>query len=139
MPSYLPEDADERNGIPLADGLFFYFPHALRDVAKVSKHGNDQHNPGQPMHWARWKSTDHENKILRHLLDAGRKDSHGIRHTARLAWRALAMLQIEIERDENAPLPRNARTAPITLPDGIVAHDMATRLLAAQVQLVDED
>lgn len=105
----LPDDAAERNAIPLADGVLFYFPNALAEVAKVSRVGNDQHNPGQPMHWARGKSTDHENKILRHLVDAGKRDGKGIRHSAYLAWRALALLQEEIERDEGVPLPRNAR------------------------------
>ena len=61
----LPEDADSRNDYPLDDGLFGYFAAALAEVAKVSKVGNDQHNPGQPMHWDRSKSRDHGNKLLR--------------------------------------------------------------------------
>lgn len=107
--SALPSDAAERNEYPLADGLLFYFPAALAAVARVSKIGNDQHNPGQPMHWARGKSMDHENKIIRHLMDAGTLDTDGTRHSAKVAWRALAMLQEELEREEGAPLPRNAR------------------------------
>lgn len=107
----LPDDAESRNGIPMADGLLYYFPNALAEVARVSRIGNEQHNPGQPMHWDRSKSTDHENKILRHLVDAGRLDGSGVRHSAYLAWRALALLQEEIERDEGVPLPRNARPA----------------------------
>lgn len=107
--STLPTEASERNAIPMADGLLYYFPAALAAVAKVSKVGNDQHNPGEPMHWARGKSTDHENKILRHLVDAGTVDTDGTRHSAKLAWRALALLQQELEREEGAPLPRNAR------------------------------
>jgi hypothetical protein len=63
------------------------------------------------MHWARGKSTDHANKIVRHLIDAGKRDGQGVRHSARVAWRALAMLQEEIERDEGVPMPRNARLA----------------------------
>lgn len=105
----LPDDAESRNRIPMADGLLYYFPNALAEVAKVSRIGNEQHNPGQPMHWDRSKSTDHENKILRHLVDAGRRDGQGVRHSAYLAWRALALLQEEIEREEGAPLPRNVR------------------------------
>jgi hypothetical protein len=107
----LPDDAESRNGIPMADGLLYYFPNALAEVAKVSRIGNEQHNPGQPMHWDRSKSTDHANKILRHLVDAGRLDGSGVRHSAYMAWRALALLQEEIERDEGVPLPRNARAA----------------------------
>lgn len=107
----LPADAAERNEFPMFDGLLAYFPAALAAVARVSKIGNDQHNPGQPMHWARGKSTDHENKIIRHLVDAGTKDTDGTRHSAKVAWRALALLQEELEREEGAPLPRNARAA----------------------------
>lgn len=106
----LPTEANARNNYPMADGLLFYFPAALAEVSRVSKIGNDQHNPGQPMHWARGKSTDHENKIMRHLLESGTVDSDGVRHTAKLAWRALALLQEELEREEHKPLPRNART-----------------------------
>lgn len=109
MTASLPDDAAARNAIPMADGLLYYFPNALAAVAEVSRIGNEQHNPGQPMHWARGKSTDHENKIMRHLVDAGKRDGKGVRHTAYLAWRALALLQQEIENDEGAPLPRNAR------------------------------
>lgn len=63
----LPTDTVERNKLPMCDGLLDYFPLALAAVSHVSKVGNDQHNPGQPMHWARGKSTDHANKIIKHL------------------------------------------------------------------------
>lgn len=95
----------------MAEGVLWYFPAALAEIARVSKAGNDQHNPGQPMHHARGKSTDHADCILRHLADAGLKDSDGLRHTAKVAWRALALLQEELERDEGAPMPRNAKLA----------------------------
>ena len=104
----LPDDADSRNSFPMADGLLDYFPNALAEVSAVSRIGNEQHNPGEPMHWARGKSTDHANKILRHLIDRGKRDGKGVRHSAYAAWRALALLQEEIERDTGVPLPRNA-------------------------------
>jgi hypothetical protein len=107
----LPSTADERNEYPMADGLLYYFPAALAEVSRVSKIGNDQHNPGEPMYWARGKSTDHANKIVRHLLDAGGIDVDGGRHTAKVAWRALALLQEEMEREAGAPMPPNARLA----------------------------
>ena len=105
----LPEDADIRNSYPMADGLLDYFPNALAEVSQVSHIGNQQHNPGQPMHWARDKSTDHRNKILRHLIDTGGKDSKGVRHSAYLAWRALANLQQEIEDQDGVPRSRASR------------------------------
>jgi hypothetical protein len=104
----LPDDAEARNAYPMAEGLLYYFPNALAEVSKISRFGNEQHNPGEPMHWARGKSTDHANKIIRHLVDAGKKDSNGNRHSAFVAWRALALLQEELERANNLPLPKNA-------------------------------
>jgi hypothetical protein len=109
MTASLPQDAAARKAAPMAEGLLWYFPNALAEVARVSKAGNDQHNPGQPMHHARGKSTDHADCIMRHLVDAGTVDTDGMRHSAKVAWRALALLQEELEREEGAPLPRNAR------------------------------
>lgn len=112
MSALLPMDAKARKWIPLVSGLLDYFPAALCAVASVSAAANAQHNPGEPMHWARGKSTDHADALLRHLIDRGALDSDGLRHSAKVAWRALALLQEEIEHDEGVPLPRNARPAP---------------------------
>ena len=101
----LPSDAKERKNIPIVTGVMRYFPLALAEVAKVSLAGNQQHNPGEKLHWAREKSTDHEDCAGRHLMEAGTLDSDGQRHTAKLAWRALAMLQLEIEREQGKPTP----------------------------------
>lgn len=101
----LPVNAAERKAIPITTGVLDYFPLAIAEVAKVSKAGNDQHNPGQPLHWAKEKSTDHADCIARHLLERGRLDSDGQRHSGKLAWRALALLQTELEKEiisENA-------------------------------------
>lgn len=95
--SPLPSDAAERKRIPLCTGLLDYFPDALIEVAKCSMIGNEQHNPGEKLHWAREKSTDQEDCLVRHLIERGKIDSDGIRHTAKMAWRALACLQLEIE------------------------------------------
>lgn len=95
----LPTDDKERKGIPLFTGVLAYFPDALLEVALVSKKGNDQHNPGEPLHWAKEKSTDEVNSLTRHLLDHGKRDTDGQRHSAKAAWRALALLQREIEAE----------------------------------------
>jgi hypothetical protein len=96
----LPTDAQKRKEVPIFSGVLKYFPDALAEVAIVSYVGNNRHNPGQPLHWAREKSTDQEDCLLRHLIEAGTIDeTDGMRHTAKVAWRALAMLQLEIERD----------------------------------------
>lgn len=80
-------------------GLLAYFPDALAEVAYVSYVGNEQHNKGQPLHWAKEKSTDHADCIVRHLVDSGTLDDDGMRHSAKVAWRSLALLQIEIENE----------------------------------------
>lgn len=96
-PRMLPEDSKTREQYPLFDGLLAYFPAALCEVARWSIVGNNKHNPGEPLHWAREKSTDHENKIIRHLLDARQVDSDGFVEAVALAWRALALCQTILE------------------------------------------
>jgi len=93
----LPTDAKDRKNVPLATGVLDYFPGALAAVAEVSRIGNDQHNPGKPLFWDRSKSTDEADALMRHFLERGRRDTDGTRHSAKVAWRALALLQKEIE------------------------------------------
>ncbi len=100
----------ERKKIPIASGVLDYFPDAIREVAKVSYIGNEQHHPGQPLHWDRSKSKDHADCLLRHFLDRGTVDDDGCSHTAKLAWRALALLQVEIEAQKK----NNEQLQPIT-------------------------
>lgn len=100
----LPTDSEGRKRIPLATGVLDYFPAALAAVAEVSRAGNEKHNPGEPLHWSRGKSMDHADTILRHLADRGTIDPEdGLRHSAKLAWRALALLQQELEADGAQP------------------------------------
>lgn len=96
----LPTEGPERKKFPLATGLLDYFPDALVAVANLSWQGNNQHNPGQPLHWAREKSTDHDDTLMRHFLQRGTLDTDTIRHSAKVVWRALAILQLEIEADQ---------------------------------------
>lgn len=93
----LPAAANDRKAAPVMSGAIDYFPLALVEVARVSKAGNDQHNPGQPLHWARDKSNDHADCVVRHMIERGTIDSDGQRHTAKAAWRILALLQEEME------------------------------------------
>jgi hypothetical protein len=103
-------DSETRKTYPMARGLLDYFPDALAEVAKVSYLGNLKHNPGEEMHHARGKSMDHADCIVRHLVGRGGFDGD-LRESAALAWRALALLQEEIEREKGLPLPRGARAA----------------------------
>ena len=97
-PSILDEKT-RRKQHPLTTGVLDYFPDALMAVAHVSFVGNEQHNPGQPLHWDRAKSTDEADALMRHLKDRGKMDTDGTRHSAKVAWRALAILQKELEQE----------------------------------------
>jgi hypothetical protein len=88
--------AVERKAVPLCTGVLDYFPLALAAVAECSRAGNEQHHPGTPLHWDMSKSTDEADCLMRHLAERGTRDTDGIRHSAKVAWRALALLQREI-------------------------------------------
>ena len=92
--------AKKRKDTPVFSGVLKYFPLAIAEVARASKAGNDQHNPDTPLHWDRSKSGDELDALARHLMDAGTFDTDGVRHSAKVAWRALANLQKELEEAE---------------------------------------
>ena len=95
----LSNDSDVRKNTPIFSGVLNYFPLAMAEIAKLSKLGNDKHNPGQPLHWAKEKSTDHKDCIARHLIDAGTIDPDSkMYHDVGLAWRALANLETLLEK-----------------------------------------
>lgn len=96
----LPEDAAARKEYPLASGVLDYFPDALIALAYLSSKGNQQHNPDKPLHWDRSKSTDEADTLMRHFVQRGTLDADGIRHSVKVAWRALALLQKEIEGEK---------------------------------------
>lgn len=87
-------DPAARKERPIATGVIDYFPDALAEVALVSKAGNDQHGT---VGWDRSVSADEANTLIRHFVERGTIDTDGQRHSAKVAWRALAMLQKEIE------------------------------------------
>lgn len=118
----LPTDSQARKEIPLVAGCLRYFPAALAGVAQHSKMGNDKHNPGEEMHHARGKSSDHEECIARHLVDlqdlrASMMRANGGGAVPRalfdelnaLCWRALALSQELHELYGDAPLAPGAR------------------------------
>ena len=96
---HLPTDAKARKQHPVGTGVLDYFPLALMAVAHCSQVGNDQHNPGTPLHWDRSKSQDEWDALVRHGMERGKIDTDGVRHSAKMAWRALALLQKEIEAE----------------------------------------
>lgn len=135
----LPSDPLARKHIPLATGLVDYFPSALVAVAALSAKGNDQHNPGTPLHWDRSKSGDEADALLRHFLQRGTTDVDGVLHTTKVAWRALAMLQKELEA-AGAPLAPGARNVPPpTTEETSVLFDIDPALLAQIEQRLAAD
>jgi hypothetical protein len=104
------QKAIDRKSTPVFSGVLQYFPDAINEVAKCSKIGQEQHSPGKPLHWDRSKSGDELDALTRHLLEAGTIDDDGVRHSTKTAWRALANLQKELERDGKAPLSKHNKT-----------------------------
>jgi len=102
----LPDDAAQRKNFPIATGVLDYFPDALVAISEISKAGNDQHNAGLPLRWTRSKSGDEADTCMRHFLQRGTKDTDGKRHTAKAAWRILALLQKEIEEEQDELLKK---------------------------------
>ncbi len=115
----LPTDSNDRKNYALFRGCLRYFPAALAGVSKTSKLGNDKHNPGEEMHHARTKSSDHADCILRHLMDfddllAAKKRGEEVSEDiilaeiSSLAWRALALSQ-ETHEQFGYPLAPGAK------------------------------
>jgi hypothetical protein len=107
----LETSSELRKQYPITTGVLDYFPDAIAAVAEVSFVGNQKHNPGEPLHWARGKSMDHADCAARHLIERGGFDGR-CRHSACLAWRALANLQEELEAEYGLAAPRGATELP---------------------------
>lgn len=97
--SPVPTDAAARKKTPVWSGFVKYFPRAIVAISQVSQAGNDQHNPGQPLHWAKEKSRDHFDTALRHLIDHlfNPVDTDGQLHLAKAGWRILAAIETYLE------------------------------------------
>jgi hypothetical protein len=116
-------DYKGRKDVMVFDGVLMYFPDAIAAVAMVSKLGNDQHNPGEKLHWARGKSMDQMNTALRHMMDFGTgelKDVDGAYHLAKAAWRILAQLQLSIEAERAAVPKAGVRDTSQPLPADVI-------------------
>lgn len=106
-------DSAARKATPIFSGVLRYFPNALAAVARLSKAGNDKHNPGEPLHWSRSKSNDHGDCIVRHQLEFDAVDPEtGEYHAVAVAWRALAQLEL---LEESKPV-QVVRSMPIEPP-----------------------
>lgn len=100
-PVFMSTDPAVRKRLPVATGFMKYFPDAMKCVSLVSKVGNDQHHPGDPLWWDKEKSKDEEDAGARHALDAladvptdpALAELGKLGHLAQRAWRAMAALQ----------------------------------------------
>ncbi len=111
----LPTTDAERKALPIFSYVFTYFPDALLAEVGVAVAGNNQHNPGQPLHWAREKSKDQMNTAMRHIWDYGtgtKKDTDGQWHLAKAIWRLKAQLQLDIEA-ERKPATKPGEMVPL--------------------------
>lgn len=111
----LPTDSAARKQHPIVTGFLDYFPATAAGVAFVSWAGNQKHNPGQELHWARGKSLDQEDCIGRHTLERGSVEYietvdaiYEIPHVMARAWRACAAAQLYAEAN-GAPVARGAK------------------------------
>lgn len=95
--------AEERKATPVYSGVLKYFPNALKEVSKSSVQGQKQHNVGNELYWDKSKSSDNEDALVRHLIDhtINPMDDDGVLHLAKVAWRALASLEIYLENNKN--------------------------------------
>ncbi len=122
-----PRDSATRKGQPIATGVLAYFPKAMAAIAEHSRRGNDKHNPGEPLHWAREKSTDEADSAVRHITDALADgplalDADGGPHLVGAAWRVLAWLERALECDERWRTV--AKPAPVAADHRVAIADM---------------
>ena len=96
-------NSQQRKERPVYSGCLAYFPDALMEISNHSWKANEKHNKGEPLHWNRDKSTDDVDALVRHLIDYAkgeRYDEDGLRILTAIGWRALAMAQKELEREQ---------------------------------------
>lgn len=89
--------SEGRKKVPIATGVLDFFPNALAEVSKVSVAGAAQRGSEELVYNKDVARDQHADCLLRHLIDRGDFDNDGVRHSAKVAWRALALLQKEIE------------------------------------------
>lgn len=94
---------EERKKRKVFSGMLKYFPNACLEVGYVSYVSNEQHNPGEPMHWDKSKSIGTGDEIVRHLMETEKFDTDGLRHLGKACWRCLELLEREIESEKSFP------------------------------------
>ena len=85
------------------------------------------------MHWAKEKSTDEADALVRHLTERGGFDTDGLRHSAKVAWRGMALLQRELDAEEQQRLREEAGLQDI--PDTVTLR----RFTAQEAAILDAE
>jgi len=110
---------------PVFQGVFAYFPNALREVAKVSAYGKDKYQqPWGAKGWLDVPLEDLQDAHARHTLDQlidgdVNEADGGVLHKAQIAWEALAVLEVYLRnRDAStgATRPTEAPLDPVRGP-----------------------
>jgi len=97
--------SEERKQHPAFSGCIAYFPDAIMAISNHSWKANEKHNPGETLYWNRAKSGDELDALQRHVIDYARGeryDSDGLQIAVAIAWRALAFLQKELEKEQDS-------------------------------------
>lgn len=91
---------------PIFQGLFQYFPNALRAIADVSKYGKEKYNLAyDDVNWARVDGgfARYADALSRHILDnfsSSHDPESGLLHLAHAAWNALAVLELMLRKED---------------------------------------
>lgn len=92
MSTILPDDSAERKKFPVYSGFVKYFPDAMVAVAKLSYDSNLKHSPNATeVTWNRAASGDELEAMMRHVIEE---------EWVAVAWRAMANLQKQIEKEK---------------------------------------
>ncbi len=126
--SLFPTDDKQRKNLPVFSMITGYFPKAMREVTRVCVANNVRYNPDKApadISWARGKSPDQLGSAFRHMLEAkvdglvfepvppevqAATGFERVYVLAEAAWRLLAALELEIEKQE-AKVPPKALVA----------------------------
>ncbi|QDP47313.1 MAG: hypothetical protein Unbinned4388contig1000_32 [Prokaryotic dsDNA virus sp.] len=93
---------EERKATPIFTAFVKYFPRAIASVTRLSVKANEQHNNGEEVYWAKEKSPNHLDSLMRHLTDLamGKEyDEDGVLSLQKIAWRGMAALEIYLEKE----------------------------------------
>lgn len=91
-----------RKAQPVFTGVLKYFPDAIKYVGHVSLVGGKQYGQDETnIFWDRDNTSVNEDALVRHLIDHSKnpKDTDGVYHLGKVAWRALAALQEMLEEN----------------------------------------